>query len=175
MKKVKWVSDNAFRFNFGVKPDFRVQFRHWSKTEFKTWFNVKSPIVKESFFCFFFWHFSALLSVARRILPKSTRWSRTSVSARPLPYIFYWTRPHISKSSTSRSFDHGWRLVHICFTTYYHLCFNGSFYWWNVVTLAFSFHLFRKRTWALEIDFYRLNTPHVAQPTASRVKTPKKI
>jgi len=124
MKKVKWVSDNAFWFNFGVKPDFRVH-----SLEFKTWFQQKDNVThcERKFFSGFSWHFPASLSIARRISSNSTKWSRMAVSARPPPYIFHWTRLHILKSSTSRSFDHGSWLVDFCFTTYYHLCFSGSF------------------------------------------------
>jgi len=39
-------SKSEVNLSFGLKPDFRVQFRLWSKTESKTWFKRKDKVAK---------------------------------------------------------------------------------------------------------------------------------
>jgi len=38
------MSKTKVNLSFGLKPDFRVKFRLWSKTEFKTWFKWKDKL-----------------------------------------------------------------------------------------------------------------------------------
>ena len=40
------MSKTKVNLSFGLKPDFRVKFRLWSKTEFKTWFKWKDKLTQ---------------------------------------------------------------------------------------------------------------------------------